>query len=174
MRSHASVSILANPTAAKLDLLVFKNGRISTNNKTAIKGLLFYLLWLAAISQRRPAWAFSTLTGSAATSVPHSWQPRTGTTPAGGPGAHVRARGRARRRDSRPGRGEVWQAPSGRAAPRAARARGEPSGRSRGRLPRGPTEQAGRGRDQPELRESPGAELTPALPKGDPRPVLPG
>lgn len=93
MRSHASVSILANPTAAKLDLLVFKNGRISTNNKTAIKGLLFYLLWLAAISQRRPAWAFSTLTGSAATSVTHSWQPWTGTTPRAAPALTCALRG---------------------------------------------------------------------------------
>lgn len=41
MPLHASVSILANPTAAKLYLLAFENCRISTNNKTGYQRAAF-------------------------------------------------------------------------------------------------------------------------------------
>lgn len=40
------------PNSYKIDVLAFENCRISTNNKTAISGLPFYLLCLDAIAHK--------------------------------------------------------------------------------------------------------------------------
>lgn len=99
MHTQASVSILANPTATIIDVLAFENCRISSNNKTAIKGLLFYLLCLEAIAHKRQPRAISTLTGSNTTHVTCFLKPGSGTTarPRREGGVHIG-----------PGRGEGW------------------------------------------------------------------
>lgn len=107
MPSQASVSILANPTATKIDGSGLENRGISTNNKAAISGLLFY----CCVRMR-----LLTVTLSAPSMLTAQTRPRDGLFPE--PRGDDRMPGRGRGRARGPGRGGPRFPPAAESGPR--------------------------------------------------------